>query len=159
MKVRRSIALLAALTALAVLGASARAGDPGRWRATGVSRIPLTYFQGMASDPARSLWFDGVFNGLYRTDAALRERAHRDVAIPVGVAASEGYNHIGDISWDRREGGRVLLPLECYNPGGPGDANTCRTGSIGVADPITLRWRYYVKLAPDEIPKAMWAEV
>jgi hypothetical protein len=159
MKVRRSIALLAALTALAVLGASARAGDPGRWRATGVSRIPLTYFQGMASDPARSLWFDGVFNGLYRTDAALRERAQRDVAIPVGVAASQGYNHIGDISWDRREGGRVLLPLECYNPGGPGDANTCRTGSIGVGDPITLRWRYYVKLAPDEIPKAMWAEV
>jgi hypothetical protein len=28
-----------------------------------------------------------------------------------------------------------------------------------VADPVTLRWRYYVKLDPAEIPKAMWAEV
>src|SRR5205807_1181353 len=61
------------------------------------------------------------------------------------------------------EGGRLLLPTECYYPGtkGPGDdpANTCKTGSIGVADPKTLAWRYYVKLAPAEIPKAMWAAV
>jgi hypothetical protein len=28
-----------------------------------------------------------------------------------------------------------------------------------VADPLTLRWRYYVKLDPAEIPRAMWAEV
>src|SRR4051794_28198109 len=74
-------ALLASLTALAVLAAPARAADPARWRATGLSRIPLAYFQGMASDPARGLWFDGVANGLYRTDAALREHAHRDIAI------------------------------------------------------------------------------
>ena len=44
-------------------------------------------------------------------------------------------------------------------PHGPNGGNPCRTGSIGVADPRTLRWRYYVKLEPAEIPKAMWAEV
>ena len=40
-----------------------------------------------------------------------------------------------------------------------GGTNTCRTGSIGVADPKTLQWRYYVKLDPAFIDKAMWAEV
>ena len=113
----------------------------------------------MASDPRRSLWFDGLFNGLYRTDANLRERRRNDVVIPPGVTAREGYNHVGDISWDAREGGRILLPLECFYPGRPGGANSCGTGSIGVADPQTLGWRYYVKLDPAEIPKAMWAEV
>ena len=124
-----------------------------------MSRIPLEYFQGMASDPRRSLWFDGLFYGLYRTDANLRERRRNDVAIPPGVTAREGYNHVGDISWDAREGGRILLPLECFYPGRPGGANSCGTGSIGVADPRTLGWRYYVKLDRAEIPKAMWAEV
>jgi hypothetical protein len=152
---RRTVALL---VALAVLAPPAQAADPGRWRLTGVSRIPLEYYQGMASDPGRTLWFDGVFSGLYRADAALHERARRVAEIPPAVTAREGYNHIGDIAWDRREGGRVLLPLECYYPGAAGGANTCGTGSIGVADPVTLRWRYYVKLAPAQIAKAMWVE-
>ena len=71
----------------------------------------------------------------------------------------EGYNHIGDISFDGAEGGRVLLPLECYVPNGPNGGNPCLHGSIGVLDPATLQWRYYVKLDPAEIPKAMWNEV
>jgi hypothetical protein len=79
------------------------------------------------------------------------------------VSTRERYNHTGDIDWDAREGGRVLLPTECYYPGtqGPGDdpANTCKTGSVAVADPKTLKWRYYVKLDPAEIPKAMWLVV
>ena len=58
-----------------------------------------------------------------------------------------------------REGGRILLPLECYVPNGPNGGNPCLHGSIGVADPATLQWRYYVKLDPAEIPKAMWNEV
>jgi hypothetical protein len=155
----RPVALVVAALAVLALAPPARAADPGRWRLTGVSKIPIEYYQGMASDPGRALWFDGVFAGLYRADAALHEQARQDVVIPPAVTAREGYNHIGDITWDRREGGRVLLPLECYYPGGPGDANTCRTGSIGVADPATVRWRYSAKLSPAEIPKAMWAEV
>ena len=79
--------------------------------------------------------------------------------IPPEVHLREGYNHIGDISYDRAEGGRVLLPLECYVPNGPNGGNPCLHGSIGVADPRTLQWRYYVKLDPAEIPKAMWNEV
>ncbi len=43
-------------------------------------------------------------------------------------------------------------------PGQPNGGNTCGTGSIGVADPATLGLRYYVKLDPAEIPKAMWVE-
>jgi hypothetical protein len=145
--------------AVAALPAAAIGADPGRWRGTGVSRIPLVYYQGVASDPDRRLWFDGVFVGLYRTDDRLRERARNDAAIPPLVTAREGYNHVGDITWDAREGGRILLPLECFYPGRAGGANSCGTGSIAVADPDSLRWRYYVKLDPAEIAKAMWAEV
>jgi hypothetical protein len=130
---------------------------PKRWRYTGVSRIPLEYFQGVTSGPGKLLYFDGTFTGLYRTDSRLREQA-RSIpnVIPADVGMREGYNHIGDLTWDAAEGGRLLLPLECYNPLAGG--NTCRTGSIGVADPHSLRWRYYVKLDPAFIDKAMWAE-
>ena len=40
----------------------------------------------------------------------------------------------------------------------PGGGNTCGTGAFGTADPDTLAFRYYVKLDPGEIPKAMWVE-
>jgi hypothetical protein len=154
---RRLVLLLVAVAALAA--APARAQDPTRWRGVAVSRIPLPYYQGVASDPDGNVFFDGVFVGLHRTDDALRQRATVENVIPRAVTAREGYNHVGDITWDAREGGRVLLPLECFYPGTKPDENTCHTGSIGVADPKTLRWRYYVKLSPSEIPKAMWAEV
>jgi hypothetical protein len=152
---RLGAALATAAVALAA-APSALAVDPGRWRFTGFSRIPIEYFQGITHDPQRNVYFDGVFRGLYRTDFDLKEEARNPDAIPADVSAREGYNHIGDFSWDRREGGRVLLPLECYYPPA---GNTCGTGSIGVADPSSLRWRYYVKLDPAFIPKAMWNEV
>ena len=149
------IATLVALVA-ALLAQPAPGADPGRWRETGHSTVPIYYYQGVTSDPARNFFFDGIHVGLYRTDSQLGETGRNDDVIPPDVHAREGYNHIGDISWDDAEGGRVLLPLECYYPPA---GNPCNTGSIGVADPATLRWRYYVKLDPAEIPKAMWSEV
>ena len=154
-KPARTLLVSAALVAVAPATATA---DPGRWRSTGLSRIPLEYYQGVTADPLGRLWFDGVFAGLYRADARLREQRRNDAVIPPAVTAAEGYNHIGDISWDAGDGGRILLPLECYYPGRPGGENSCGTGSIGVADPETLRWRYHVKLDPAEIAKAMWVE-
>jgi hypothetical protein len=142
-----------------VAPASATAADPGRWFETGFSRVPSEYYQGVTSDTANQLFFDGRFVGLYKTTPALKEIGRVPNAIPSAVAAAEGYNHIGDISFDPSEGGRILLPLECFSPGVPGGPNTCGTGSFGVADPNTLAWRYYVKLAPADIKKAMWAEV
>ena len=154
MRLRR----LARWTALALLAlpAAAQAADPGRWTLTGSSTVPLYYYQGVTSDAAGHFYFDGVDLGLYRTDSALNEQARNDDVIPPAVTATEGYNHIGDITWDDAEGGRILLPVECYYPPA---GNTCKTGSIGVADPVTLQWRYYVKLDPKYIAKAMWAEV
>jgi hypothetical protein len=132
---------------------AAEARGPGRWVLTGATSIPSTYWQGLTSDPAkRRVFFTGVFEGLWRTTPKLRQTAGVGAAIPADVKALEGYDHIGDPTWNR---GRVLLPLECYTPG---TGNTCGTGSFGVADPSTLAWRYYVKLDPAEIPKAMWAE-
>ncbi len=139
--------------------APARAADPGRWRVTGTTTLPLLYSQGVTVDPARNFYFDGIFVGLYRTTPAFEETGRTDDVIPPDVHLREGYNHIGDIAWDRREGGRILLPLECYVPGGPNGGNPCLHGSIGVAGPGSLQWRYYVKLDPGEIPKAMWNEV
>ena len=156
------IAFGAAALALA-LASPAPAADPGRWTETGRSTVPLYYYQGVASDPQKRLFFNGIYTGLYRTDSSLNEQARNDNVFPPDVFAREHYNHIGDIAWDAREGGRILLPTECYYPrAAPGEDdpnNTCKTGSIGVADPDTLQWRYYVKLDPAEIPKAMWVAV
>lgn len=147
---------LAALLTLS-LAAPALARDPGRWQLSGYSSVPVNYWQGVTGDRSR-LFFDGVFEGLYGTNRSLAQLGAVPQAIPAAVKAAEGYNHIGDISFDRAEGGRVLLPFECYTPGQPNGGNTCGTGSIGVADPATLALRYYVKLDPAEIPKAMWVE-
>lgn len=152
------VRLLAVIAAVVFVAACpvARAEDPGRWLLTGASSVPLTYWQGLTSDPAKErIFFVGVFEGLWQTTPSLRQTAGVGGAIPPDVKAMEGYNHIGDPTWNPGEGGRVLLPLECYTPG---VGNTCGTGSFGVADPTTLGFRYYVKLDPAEIPKAMWAE-
>ncbi len=154
---RRIVALAVVLAALGAVPA-ARAADPGRWTLTGTSTLPIQYYQGVTVDPLRNLYFDGVYVGVYRTDSGLTETGRNDDVIPPEVHLREGYNHIGDLSWDPREGGRLLLPMECYVPGGPNGGNSCQTGSIGVADPQTLQWRYYVRLDPAEIPKAMFVE-
>jgi hypothetical protein len=157
--VRTRICIVLFAVAALVAGAgpgAAQAQDPGRWIETGHDLLPLEYFQGVTSDARRDLYFDGLFSGLYRTDRDLTEEARNNSAIPVDVFERERYNHIGDITWDRREHGRVLLPLECFIPF---LGNPCKTGSIGVSDPETLQWRYYVKLDPAFIDKAMWAEV
>jgi hypothetical protein len=100
-----------------------------------------------------------VFTGLYRTDRHLVQQAGRDPVIPPQVTATYGFDHIGDIDWDAREGGRVLLPLECFTAGAPNGGNTCGRGAFGVADPATVGWRYFVKLDRAEIAKAMWLAV
>jgi hypothetical protein len=153
MRVRVTAFLLALVAIVVAPPATAPAIDPGRWVETGYSPVPLEYFQGVTSDRQRNLFFDGLFTGLYRTDRQLNEEARNDNVIPLDLFTSVGYNHIGDITWDRREGGRVLLPLECFLYG-----PLCKTGAVGVADPVILQWRYYVQLDPTFIDKAMWAE-
>lgn len=153
---RLRIALLAAALGVLAGAIPAHAADPGRWRETGRTSLPLTYYQGVTHNTAGDWLFDGVYSGLWRTDRAFAQTAGVADVIPQDVTDREGYNHIGDIGFDRGEGGRVILPLECYYPP---RGNTCNTGSFGVADPVTLAWRYYVKLDPAEIPKAMWSEV
>jgi hypothetical protein len=154
---RTLTALLVSALVLA-LGVAPTAGaqDPGRWLLTGASTIPTPYWQGLTSNlPKSKVFFVGVFQGLWRTTPQLAQTDGVPKAIPKRVTDREGYNHIGDPTWDRRGGGRVILPMECYTPG---VGNTCGTGAFGVADPATLAFRYYVKLDPTEIPKAMWAE-
>ena len=143
---------------MAAAAEPAMAKDPGRWRLAKVSRIPFEYFQGVTASPARALFFSGT-NSAYGTTAGLKETGSRDPGIPAEVTATEGYDHIGDLSYDTAEGGRLLLPLECYRVGGPNAGNHCGTGSIGVVDPRTMRWRYHVKLDPSDIKKAMWNEL
>jgi hypothetical protein len=154
--VRATRIALAALALGLALSAPASAKDPGRWTLTGWSSVPIKYWQGVTSaGPGQPFFFSGVTTGLHRTARTLSETGSTDPVIPPTVLATEGYNHVGDIGY---QGGRVLLPLECYTPGGPNGGNTCGTGSIGVADPSSLAFQYYVKLDPAEIPKAMWVE-
>jgi len=149
---------LACVLTLAVASV-ALAADPGRWIETGRKTTSVSYWQGITFDAgARNFYFDGVDTGLYRTTATLTRTGAVSNVIPSSVRSAEGYNHLGDLSFDTAEQGRVLLPLECYYPGQPNGGNTCQTGSIAVVDPGTLAWRYYVKLDPTYIKKAMWVE-
>jgi hypothetical protein len=156
----RSRTLIAALlataaTSLAVVPA-VRAQDPAQWLLTGASSVPASYWQGLTSSPDEStLFFTGFAEGLWQTTPSLAQTAGNASEIPASVKQAEGYNHIGDSTWNPGDGGRVVLPLECFVSG---VGNTCGTGSFGVADPATLAWRYYVKLDPAQIKKAMWAE-
>jgi len=153
---RLTLGLGAALLVVLASAPSAAANRQGRWLLTGASSVPNTYWQGLASDPPdENLYFVGVFEGLWRTTPSLRQTAGVANAIPPAVTATEGYNHIGDPTWNPGEGGRLILPLECFSPTA---GNTCGTGAFGVADPATLAFRYYVKLDPAQIAKAMWAE-
>lgn len=161
--------LLAALWLLAP--ASAHAADPGRWVQTGEHTAPLYYYQGITHDPDANFYFDGIHVGLYKTDSELSELARKDDVIPPEVHAAEGYDHIGDLTWEPGEGGRLLLPLECYYPVPGAPSNTCPpndlqvqdfapgSGAIGVADDDTLEWQYYVKLDGADTKKAMWVEL
>ena len=145
-----------ALAAMLALAPRAAAAD--LWTQTGSSITSVNYWQGITFAPASgAFFFDGLATGLWRTDAALRRTAGRSSGIPSSVRSAEGWNHLGDLSFDATGGGRLLVPLECYWPGAP-DPNTCKTGGFGVVDPTTLAWRYYVKLDPTQIAKAMWVE-
>jgi hypothetical protein len=157
----RAVVGAVAVAAALLAAAPASAADPGRWDVVDRASIPFVYFQGMTSAPNGDLFFDGISVGLYRTDSQLFEQRAVANAIPPAVGTAESFNHIGDLTYASggAEGDRVLLPLECYYPGTPSGANTCGNGAIGVADPETLAWRYYVRLDNGPIKKAMWAEV
>ncbi|HVE91989.1 MAG TPA: hypothetical protein VNE62_06790 [Actinomycetota bacterium] len=151
----RRAALIACLLMHTVGAAHAAHPGPGsHWRELDQkTKVPLTYFQGMTHDPSGNRYFTGVHLGLYRTDPDLNETGANHDVIPPDVHLREGYNHVGDLS---HHAGLLYLPLECYYFQA---GNTCKTGSIGVADAHTLQMLWYVKLDPTEIPKAMWAEV
>jgi hypothetical protein len=153
-----TILFAAALAATLSLASSAFARDPGPWLLTGASSVPTDYWQGLTSDPTdANLFFIGPFQGLWQTNPQLVQSAGVSKAIPTAVKQSVGYNHIGDPTWLDGEGGRIVLPMECYNPAA-NPTNTCGMGAFGIADPSTLAFRYYVQLDPAHIPKAMWAE-
>ena len=158
--VRLPLGLVAAVAAFLLVAApTAGAADPGLWRNSGRDTIPITYYQGVTSDPKGNLWFDGIEFGLYSTTPTLTQTNAVENIIPAEVSARDGYNHIGDIGFDAiAGGGRIMLPLECYDPART-PSNFCGNGAIGVADPRSLSWGYYVKLDPADIPKAMWCEV
>ncbi|HKE16556.1 MAG TPA: hypothetical protein VKB80_16905 [Kofleriaceae bacterium] len=149
-------AALAAIVLTALLAAAP--AQAAHWRLVRADRVPLSYFQGITHSNAGSWFFDGVFQGVYRTDRDLHQKAGTPSVLTPDLLG-QGFNHIGDLTWDARERGRLLLPMECFVPGAPNGGNTCGRGAIGVADPASLRLRYAVALDPADIPKAMWAEV
>ena len=131
-------------------GAAPAPRDPGRWKLVTTTSIRIFYYQGMTQDDQGHFFFDGVDNGLFKTDASFNQVAGTTPYIPADVAARDKYNHIGAIGYSKKVG--VLLPIECYN-----GTNCANTGAIGVADPVSLAWEYEVKLDPATIKKAMWA--
>ena len=145
------VSVLAVLWLVSVPAASAA----DLWTQTGQSFTSINYWQGIAFDPSsRSFFFDGPEEGVWRTDASLNRTAGRSAGIPIAVTGAQGWNHLGDLTFDGSRNA-LFVPLECYYPVLP-DPNTCHTGGVGVLDPSTLAWHYYVKFGG--IPKAMWVE-
>ncbi len=157
-----SLALVAGSLLVGAAGIPSGAGaatvqkDPGRWKMVSATSIRIFYYQGMTHDAQGHFYFDGVDNGLFKTDSSFTQISGTTPYIPADVAARDKYNHIGAITYSKTAG--VLLPMECYNPAAT-PSNCANTGAIGVADPTTLAWRYEVKLNPAAIKKAMWAAV
>jgi hypothetical protein len=155
-----SLMASAAATALLILcalpattsGAAPVQKDPGRWKLVSATSMRLFYYQGMTHDNKGHLFFDGIDNGLWKTDTSFTQLGGSTPFIPPDVATRDKYNHIGAITYASSTG--VLLPMECYN-----GTNCANTGAIGVADPATLTWKYEVKLDAATIKKAMWAAV
>jgi hypothetical protein len=153
---RLAAAAAVALAMTLVLGTTSGAApvpkDPGRWSLVSTTSLRIFYYQGMTHDIQGNFFFDGVDNGLFKTDSSLTQIAGTTPYIPADVAARDKYNHIGAITYAQSTG--VILPMECYN-----GTNCANTGAIGVANPATLAWEYEVKLNPATIKKAMWAAV
>jgi len=159
-----SVAVAVAATALTLSAAATATAATevtgGRWAITAEREVPLRYFQGLTHNERDDFLFVGIFKGGYRTDGTLREMVSNESLIPAAVEQGVGFNHIGDPTFDTVDGGRLLVPLECYDPAAAaGAGNTCGMGGIGVVDPKTLLWKHWVRLDPADIPKAMWAEV
>jgi hypothetical protein len=146
------VTLAATLAGVTTAGAAPVPKDPGRWKLVSATSVRIFYYQGMTHDDQGHFYFDGVDNGLFKTDSSFTQLAGTTPYIPADVAARDKYNHIGAITYAKKTG--VLLPMECYN-----GTNCANTGAIGVADPVTLAWEYQVKLDPATIKKAMWAAV
>jgi hypothetical protein len=154
----RALCLACVVAAALIAVAAPTASGADLWTQARRSLTSVNYWQGITFDAgARTFNFDGPAEGLWRTNATLARLAGRGQGIPAQVKSTEGWNHLGDLSYDATRA-RLLVPLECYWPSAP-DPNTCKTGGIAVVDPVTLAWQYYVKLDPAEISKAMWAEV
>jgi hypothetical protein len=149
---RGAVGLFIAVWSLVPVSA---AGAADLWTQTGQSFTSVDYWQGIAFDAgSRSFYFDGPEEGIWRTDASLHQTGGRSTGIPTAVTSAQGWNHLGDLTFDANRK-MLLVPLECYYPV-LSDPNTCKTGGVGVIDPSTLAWRYFVKFGG--IPKAMWVE-
>lgn len=163
---RRMFARLGLLAVVGVLMGWQAAPAFASWSLTSTRTASVAYNEGVAFDPALgNFFFAGVDSptnsGLYRTTAGLSLQAANTAVIP---PTKQGYNHVGDLSFDATNVSstdpgkpRVLLPLECYYPNSGG--NTCGSGAIGVVDPGTLAFLYYVRLWTGQIQKAMWDEI
>jgi hypothetical protein len=128
------------------------------WQLNSTSTASVAYNQGVTFDQELGhFFFDGVDSttnsALYRTDSKLSLQAANTAVIP---STKQGYNHVGDLSFDP-VADRILLPLECYYPSSGG--NTCGSGAFGVVDPASLKFLYYVRLWTGQIQKAMWDEI
>src|SRR3954447_5359752 len=123
-----------AMTVGLAVASTAAASNPGRWVLTGASSVPDNYWQGLTSDPSDSqLFFIGPSQGLWQTTPELAQTAGGDNEIPTLIRQSVGYNHNGDPPGLGGEGGRIVLPMECYNPSA-NPTNTCGKGAFGIAD-------------------------
>src|SRR5215217_3916988 len=98
---RLTATCLVAGAVTSAVASPASAADPGRWIETGRTTTSVSYWQGITfAASARNFYFDGVDTGLYRTTDAVARTGGVGNVIPASVKSAEGYNHLGDLSFD-----------------------------------------------------------
>ena len=148
--------LLAALVALTMIaGAAPAAASTGdRWTLADHRRVPLDYHHGL-THVGSDLFFVGASGGGYLTGVGLQRITANASLIPATLQGDVGFDRVGDPTYDR-SGARLLVPLECHRASRSSEPNTCGVGGLGVIDPVTLAWRYWVRL---DAATTTWAEI
>ena len=88
-------ALGATLTLATAAGGAPVQKDPGRWKLVGTTSLRILYYQGMTHDDEGNFYFDGVDNGLFKTDSSLTQIAGTTPYIPAEVANATSTTTLG----------------------------------------------------------------
>ena len=127
---------------------------------TGTTTLPLVYYQGVTSIPRATCTSTASSSGSTAPIPRFTRPVAPTTSIPPDVARERGLQpHRRHQLGPRARAAASCCRSSATSPAGRTAATRACTARSASPTPRTLQWRYYVKLDPAEIPKAMWNEV